>query len=541
VDLAGSERISLTGTKGLAAKESIDINKSLFVLRKVIMSLSDSKKSSKDKSHIPYRDSKLTSLLKQSIGGNSYCLMIACIAPSDRFTEENISTLNYATRASNIKNAPTKNIDPKIREINELKKKNKALQLELRNANSHIEYLTSLTQEELQTFGTNLIPDNLPGSSGRLTKPDKLESLSPVKSRGNGVQAIAPTMPMLESKSQATFTSIGTSIGGSIPTSHMTTGGITTHTEKISSNKKKGKKRNKSKDFLAKVEKRESIDEIAKRKQFEDKMHMITSEIKGMNMNRDNTNTNFKDAMTRVTDLLKVNQMLRDETNSKEEIIKHKNVEIFQIKDENEELRDKLELMETIVSANRDTYNEYVASHLSQQAEKGMSEEYMGLEEGKVQIDSVYVELLELRNIVKKLETRNKFLEKQNMENQYQMHFIGNNEPSRPIMKQGGSGKKKASGAMPKLIKNNSVPAFIEPKNPYGGSKPKKNKTKKVSSYKGMTDEDFFASSALMRNGDYAMSKDSWQKVELNYKKNHLQSPVIALSSSGFSSERDPK
>lgn len=73
VDLAGSERISLTGTKGLAAKESIDINKSLFVLRKVIMGLSDSARGhNKDKSHIPYRDSKLTSLLKQSIGGNSY-------------------------------------------------------------------------------------------------------------------------------------------------------------------------------------------------------------------------------------------------------------------------------------------------------------------------------------------------------------------------------------------------------------------------------------------------------------------------------------
>lgn len=73
VDLAGSERISLTGTKGLAAKESIDINKSLFVLRKVIMGLSDATRGhNKDKSHIPYRDSKLTSLLKQSIGGNSY-------------------------------------------------------------------------------------------------------------------------------------------------------------------------------------------------------------------------------------------------------------------------------------------------------------------------------------------------------------------------------------------------------------------------------------------------------------------------------------
>lgn len=78
VDLAGSERISLTGTKGIAAKESIDINKSLFVLRKVIMDLSDSTRAqSKERAYIPYRDSKLTSLLKQSIGGNSYCLMIA--------------------------------------------------------------------------------------------------------------------------------------------------------------------------------------------------------------------------------------------------------------------------------------------------------------------------------------------------------------------------------------------------------------------------------------------------------------------------------
>ena len=50
--------------------------------------------------HVPYRDSKLTSLLKQSLGGNSYCLMVACISPSDKFYEESVSTLNYATRAA---------------------------------------------------------------------------------------------------------------------------------------------------------------------------------------------------------------------------------------------------------------------------------------------------------------------------------------------------------------------------------------------------------------------------------------------------------
>lgn len=90
VDLAGSERIGLTGTEGKLAKESIDINKSLFTLRQVISTLADwnkSKSTAKEHSHIPYRDSKLTSILKQSIGGNSYCLMIACISPNDSFFE----------------------------------------------------------------------------------------------------------------------------------------------------------------------------------------------------------------------------------------------------------------------------------------------------------------------------------------------------------------------------------------------------------------------------------------------------------------------
>ncbi len=74
-------------------------------------------------SHIPYRDSKLTCLLKQSLGGNSYALMIACLAPSNQFIDENISTLNYATKASFIQNIPAKNEDPKMKLVNELKEK----------------------------------------------------------------------------------------------------------------------------------------------------------------------------------------------------------------------------------------------------------------------------------------------------------------------------------------------------------------------------------------------------------------------------------
>jgi kinesin family protein 4/21/27 len=107
VDLAGSERTHLTGVKN---KESIEINKSLFVLRNVIKSLANQHKN-KDKmkaapgkggDYIPYRDSKLTSLLKQSLGGSSFTLMIACLSPSDTYIEETISTLKYANKASTI-------------------------------------------------------------------------------------------------------------------------------------------------------------------------------------------------------------------------------------------------------------------------------------------------------------------------------------------------------------------------------------------------------------------------------------------------------
>ena len=76
---------------------------------------------------MPYRDSKLTSILKQSIGGNSYSLMIACINPNDQFIEENISTLTYATKASFITNQPVINDDPRNKLINQLKKQVKQL------------------------------------------------------------------------------------------------------------------------------------------------------------------------------------------------------------------------------------------------------------------------------------------------------------------------------------------------------------------------------------------------------------------------------
>jgi hypothetical protein len=103
VDLAGSERLKESKSQGDMVKETGNINKSLFILGKVISTLTDKKSS---KQHIPYRDSKLTMLLMDSIGGTSKTLMIACISPSDVYAEEIMSTLNYASRTMNIKNKP---------------------------------------------------------------------------------------------------------------------------------------------------------------------------------------------------------------------------------------------------------------------------------------------------------------------------------------------------------------------------------------------------------------------------------------------------
>lgn len=141
VDLAGSERSSQT-TNGdfddmkdrKLKKEAIDINKSLFTLRQVVAMLN--KPDGNKGRYVPYRESKLTSLLRHSLGGNSYCLMIACISPSSMFYNENISTLNYASKASCISNKPIKNHDPKNKIIQDMKREMKSLREQLMMAHN---------------------------------------------------------------------------------------------------------------------------------------------------------------------------------------------------------------------------------------------------------------------------------------------------------------------------------------------------------------------------------------------------------------------
>ncbi|RXM28338.1 Kinesin-like protein KIF14 [Acipenser ruthenus] len=121
VDLAGSERCSTAQTSGDRLKEGVSINKSLLTLGKVISALSEHTSQNKKKVFIPYRESVLTWLLKESLGGNSKTAMIATISPAASYVEESLSTLRYAKQARMIINIAKVNEDTNAKLIRELK------------------------------------------------------------------------------------------------------------------------------------------------------------------------------------------------------------------------------------------------------------------------------------------------------------------------------------------------------------------------------------------------------------------------------------
>ncbi|XP_069681016.1 kinesin-like protein KIF3A isoform X2 [Periplaneta americana] len=160
VDLAGSERQSKTGATGVRLKEATKINQSLSTLGNVISALVDGKST-----HIPYRNSKLTRLLQDSLGGNAKTVMCANIGPADFNYDETISTLRYANRAKNIKNRARVNEDPKdalLRqfqcEIEELRKQleavdephNGVMECENEDFSHHIQTMDQLDELELE-------------------------------------------------------------------------------------------------------------------------------------------------------------------------------------------------------------------------------------------------------------------------------------------------------------------------------------------------------------------------------------------------------
>ena len=104
VDLAGSERVNVTGATGKRLEECQKINQSLSALGNVIQALTEVQSTNSKRSHIPYRNSKLTRILEDSLGGNCKTTMMAMISPSNESFNESMSTLKFATRAKKIKN-----------------------------------------------------------------------------------------------------------------------------------------------------------------------------------------------------------------------------------------------------------------------------------------------------------------------------------------------------------------------------------------------------------------------------------------------------
>ncbi|CAH0484619.1 unnamed protein product [Peronospora farinosa] len=152
VDLAGSERQKRTQAEGKRLKEGIDINKGLLALGNVISALGDDKK--RGKVHVPYRDSKLTRMLQDSLGGNSRTLMLTCVSPADVNFEETLNALKYANRARNIQNKPVVNRDEASAMTMELRRQIEMLQMEVHRLRN-----PGLSESELKmtTVGTNFI------------------------------------------------------------------------------------------------------------------------------------------------------------------------------------------------------------------------------------------------------------------------------------------------------------------------------------------------------------------------------------------------
>ena len=136
VDLAGSERQKGTGATGERLKEGAQINLSLTALGHVISALSEKKRG-----HIPYRDSKLTRLLQDSLGGNSVTVMLCNASPADASAEETLSALRFAERAKKIENVATVNRDPRAAKAAALYAENKGLRERVAALEAHVEEL----------------------------------------------------------------------------------------------------------------------------------------------------------------------------------------------------------------------------------------------------------------------------------------------------------------------------------------------------------------------------------------------------------------
>lgn len=150
VDLAGSERVAKTGAEGVGFQEGVNINYELMVLGNCIAALT-----AKGNTHVPYRDSKLTMLLRDSLGGNARTMMIAALGPADYNFSETMSTLRYAERAKKIENKPKVNMDPKDALLLKLKEELAELEQKV-NQKNQLNAEMGASEEAIEAMEQNL-------------------------------------------------------------------------------------------------------------------------------------------------------------------------------------------------------------------------------------------------------------------------------------------------------------------------------------------------------------------------------------------------
>jgi len=156
VDLAGSERAESTGATGDRLKEGAAINLSLTMLGNVITALAEKSNFPNKKVMVPYRESKLTCILQDALGGNAKTIMVCAISPADINFEETVGTLRYADRAKQIKNKPKVNIDPTELLIQQLKEENERLKAQYGGGGVPSAGGAGMTEEEREAMKKQL-------------------------------------------------------------------------------------------------------------------------------------------------------------------------------------------------------------------------------------------------------------------------------------------------------------------------------------------------------------------------------------------------
>ncbi|XP_064106219.1 kinesin-like protein KIF3A isoform X4 [Macrobrachium nipponense] len=188
VDLAGSEMTKKTNSEGKTLEEANNINKSLMVLGTCIAALSDSRKRD---GHVPYRDSKLTKLLADSLAGNGVTLMIACVSPAKSNISETINTLRYASRAKRIRTKPIIVMDPKEKVIMSLQREVSLL----REENAHLKMLLDIAAVDGVPNGTGEAQNGQTDAEGNIIHLRGIGELNGAGNDGKTHVNFHPTMP----------------------------------------------------------------------------------------------------------------------------------------------------------------------------------------------------------------------------------------------------------------------------------------------------------------------------------------------------------